>query len=77
MKSIVFVRAAPAASPAPELVETHSWISVPGECENERNYIEAANNILKGRLTIFRMEVDAYDVVKNWNRDPKTRISAP
>lgn len=64
--------------PAPSIVGSHNFIGLSKEgIPNEQVYYRAANNILKGDMTVFRLKVDAYDVIRNWNRDPKTGTRAP
>lgn len=63
--------------PPPVMQETKCWIFAPKGLQDEERYIAAANRIVGGRLRIFQLDVDADAVIRNWNRDPKTRTAAP
>ena len=54
-----------------------NWISNSNVIKKPQLYLTAANDILKGRLVVFKRNVDTYDVVRCWNKDPSTGIHAP
>lgn len=65
-------------SPVPLVVESRDFIGLSKEgVPNEEIYCKAADEILSGKLTVFQMKTDAWDVIRDWNRDPKTGTRAP
>lgn len=63
--------------PAPVIRFSNDWIAQPIIIKESHLYLEYADRMLEGRLTVFKLDVDAYELIENWNRDPKTRTEAP
>jgi hypothetical protein len=61
----------------PEILTTANWISDSNFSKKKQLYLTAANNIIKGRLSVFQRNFDSYSVIRCWNRDPKTGTCAP
>ena len=72
-----WARTAKLAVPEPTIGPTDFWIPKSPPIKNKERYIQAANEILKGHLSIFQADVDAYQVIQNWNQDPKSLVKAP
>lgn len=55
----------------------NSWIKQSTFYLDEHDYCESADRILNQGVNIFAVQKEFDEIIKDWNRDPKTGVSAP
>ena len=61
----------------PEIVATDNWISNFNFSKKQQQYLTAANNILKGRLSVFQRNVDSFSVIRVLEQRSQHRNARP